>query len=325
MNIFRIKRNVANSNAPAGSDISNGELAVNEQTDLLYYKKADNTVVALNAGGGGGATTLTSAISVLGVTQGAYSTGEVIPVGTSIETILLNMLQTEVPPTYTQPTLSISSGGVFGTYEIGSVINYTITPTFSRNDAGGNIKYSLYQTGVAQPVLTAADPTDFSDTGRVLSADLSYYATMQYASGAIEYTNLGNPYPTGVVAAGTKTSNTVTCHAHRKTFYGTATGILSTSDTIRSLTGTRLGDTNNSSFSAIIPSGTERFILAYPKSLGLLSQVIYSEQNTDVADTLSSIEVDVTGANGYTAATYYVYYTTNKIPFVSKCTYVITI
>ena len=147
-----------------------------------------------------GAGTLTNTLSVIDTNQGIYKNGDLISVGTSIETILINMLKTSVPPTYTNPTLSNAYGSpsVVATYEVGDTIStFTITPTFTVNDSGGLTNFVYFKNatnlGSGSSKLVSSFQINTSTTLQVSAG---------YSQGAIKNDNLGNPYPTGRINSG---------------------------------------------------------------------------------------------------------------------------
>lgn len=59
-----LKKSSVAARVPVAGDLAFGELALNYQDGLLYYKKADSTVSTIGAGTGGGATTLSALTDV---------------------------------------------------------------------------------------------------------------------------------------------------------------------------------------------------------------------------------------------------------------------
>ena len=141
--------------------------------DVITYalsKKYANKVV------GAGITLTTADINVIGTTQGLYSDGNIIPTGTSLETIVKNMLQTIIPPTYTAPTLSIIGSGTLNV-ETGTNLALTVTPTFTQNDGGTVTNYSVTKNGTS--VYTNATVNTYSSTAFVIGDEtINYQATV---------------------------------------------------------------------------------------------------------------------------------------------------
>jgi|688.fasta_scaffold1839880_2 hypothetical protein len=50
-NIFKIKRRTSDGTAPTSANLENGELAYNEVSDIMYYAKADGSVIKIAGSG----------------------------------------------------------------------------------------------------------------------------------------------------------------------------------------------------------------------------------------------------------------------------------
>ena len=271
---------------------------------------------------GGGA--LTAPLTVIDVDQGIYNNGETIPAGTSLETVIKNMLQREIPATYTQPAVSLSASGAT-TQEFGTNISATLTGSFSRGDAGALTAYRVKEDGTT--VQTGAAVAAYAAAFQ-LTANKSFVAEADYAAGSQKNNNMGAPSGTPI-PAGTKTSSAVTFTPARGSFYGadTQTSAAATSDQVRAVRATPvLGLANGSTFAISIPVGTRRITIAYPATLRELTSVSYVEAgNAPVKDTFTEASVNVEGANGSTAVAYRVYTYTPAIAFGSAATYNVTI
>jgi len=259
---------------------------------------------------------LVDEITVKGTSQGAYSDGNVIAAGTTIETIIKNMLTTIINPTYTQPSTSITNVSS-SSYELGQQVPISITQTFTVEDSGGKVSEAIYKDGVSVSITNT-----FSET---LTCDDStaYYGTVTYSEGPIKNNNIGDPYPTGHILSGTVTSSTRTINAYRKMFYGISLPA-TTSAEVRSLGNSLLNPVNNSVVSFPIPIGATSVTFAYPKSLGTVL-TIKDALNIDIKGAFSLTEVSVAGANNYIPILYYVYKYTPASPFAQTNTYTITI
>ena len=177
------------------------------------------TIVQTNSANWGSTAsgTLTYELSVVDTTQGLYKNGDLIPVGTSIENILINMLKTSVPPTYTSPTLSVAYGSptVVTTYEVGDTISsFTITPTFNANDSGGSTGFVYFKDASNLGTGSSKVVSSFQ-----INSSTTLQVSAGYSQGAIKNDNLGNPYPTGRINAGSTTS-TATLNVLYPYFWG---------------------------------------------------------------------------------------------------------
>ena len=246
-----------------------------------------------------------------GGTLGGYKTGDTITAGTPIETVIKKLLAKQIPPTYTAPTVTIS-GTNSGNHEIGTVLNPTLTARFNQNDAGSLIELNI--TGIASGVTSPLSATIDSFT---LSSTVSYTASASYAAGAIKNDNLGDPYPTGSIPAGTKTSSAVKYTPYRQGYFW---GILTTSSEDVPLTSEiiRAGTAKNGAFSsgsitgiaASAVANRKRIFIACPAGYTGVSKVIMpSAMNADCTADFKLLEdtVMVEGANGYTAVPYKVW------------------
>ena len=274
--------------------------------------------------GGGGSSTLLSDLTVAGTTVGGVTSGRTFAAGTSLEDILRAILIVAVTPTYTQPALNLNCSLSF-IKEIGTSLTPVWTPYWAQNDAGALTAYRLKKAG--STIYSNTSATAFTETAFQLTANVSYTAEADYRSGVLKLTNLGAPWPTGQIAAGTKTSGTVTFVAARQMFYGTdtSTSTPNTSSQVRAFT-PYVNPTNGTSFTINIPVGATRVAIAYPASLQNVTQIKYVEGlNADVKGAFNLSTVAVEGANGYTPITYKVYTYVPVGAFGNVATYNVTI
>lgn len=273
---------------------------------------------------GGGITENT--IEVIGVTQGGYEDGDTIPAGTDIEYIIRDMLQVQIPPTYTSPSLSLVGSGTKNV-EAGTVLSPTLTPNWTQNDAGSANDYDLDKEGVE--VFSNGTPIAHSPSSFTIGDEnIDFQCSVSYDQGPIKNDNFGDPYPTGRINAGTINSNTVVYRGYRNLFYASDTGTAapSASATVRGLESSSLNPSNGTSFTINIEAGTTRVVFAYPATLQDVSTVKYVELgNGEVKDTFTQTTVTVEGANGYSGVSYKVYTYTPAIPFGDTATYNVTI
>ena len=81
---------------------------------------------------------------------GRYSQGQTIPAkGKTASQVLLDALTQAIPPSYTQPAVSVSSTPGAGSFEIGSSIPVSLSGSFTQNDAGAQISMSYARNGSA--------------------------------------------------------------------------------------------------------------------------------------------------------------------------------
>lgn len=301
------------------------KLWLNTATDTLY-RASDDGLSWVTISGGSGSGALTADLTVYGVTQGMYSSGQTIPAGTSLEDIVKNMLQTIIPPVYTSPSLNLAGSGQFN-LEAGTNIQPILTPTFNMNDGGSAILYTLRKDGVEQ--VSSASVQAFSDIAYTLGDFLiTYQATVSFNQGGIKNDNMGNPYPTGQIQAGSVNSNPVQYNGKRMLFFAADTGVAAptSSAEVRILAGKQLGPINGTTLSISIPAGTKRVVIAYPSSIRDITSIKYVEfGNGEVKDTFSLATINVEGANGFTPIGYKVYSYVPAEPFGDAVTYAVTL
>ena len=224
---------------------------------------------------------------------GNYNKGDVINAGTSLESILSNMLQQELYPSlgYDLPSASISVYG--GNGEVGSA--YTLPTATLTIDDVGSYEYGP-ETGISFPIgsvsltqgsnnkqnttimtagstikLQATDTeTLYTDTAKTYT----FTGTATYSDGAVPVTNLGNQYPDAQIKGGDVdiASKTATFSGWRRIFGGGTTAATINSSTVRSLS--QLKKTNESvpttsGGKGIIinaTKGSTKVVFAYPSS-----------------------------------------------------------
>ena len=187
------------------------ELTKEQYEALTPEEKMDGTIyfVTDEGGGGGGsselATDMTVTKAVGGITVGTQYTA-----GTSLETILRDMLAPVLYPTFTNPSASISATGA-KLLETGSSLNTTMTITFNRGTINPAYGTSGKRAGIADDYMlnggTAQASNTFSVT--VTSAQLTYQGTVNYEAGEQPKDSAGNNYSTPL-PAGSVNTNTIT-------------------------------------------------------------------------------------------------------------------
>lgn len=159
-----------------------------------------------------GAMQLTEDVTVIGIgTVGALSDNDVIPEGTTFTNFVKILLQQSYLPT--EPTASLASSPS-STQEVGATVDFTLTPSFTQNDAGAinNVVFKRDTTTIQ----TQSDLTAYSDLSQVISAGtLPYSVEISYNDGVL----YEGPGKTGQVLAGTIIANRNITGAYRN-WYG---------------------------------------------------------------------------------------------------------
>lgn len=282
------------SAADVGADASGS--ASNALTDAKTYTD-DNTKIP-------------SAIEVQLGTNGSiggYATGNTIPANTSVIEILTNILRKSVPPTYTQPTITLSSQGTsFGSHEYGTDITAQVKATFTQNDAGALSLIEIFKNGTSKIKYGSGNPLTSDQETIRLTSEVYYTASATYAAGAVKTDNLGNNSPDGQIAAGTITSSTYKFTPYRSGyFYGvldTDSSTPLTSSIIRG--GTRkegaYASGNLPLISASSVNDRKRIFVACPATeTGLTKVIMPSAMNADCTDNFEELNdtITVNGAN----------------------------
>lgn len=113
----------------------------------------------------------------------------------------------------------------------------------------------------------------------------------------------------------------------RGIFYGTSTtgDLYNSSALVRSLGTKELGKTSGYKFTVDIPVGTKSVVIAIPATMNLSAVNFRESMNMDVLSTFTISNVDVQGANGYTAIGYKVYQYIAPTSFTQASHYDVTI
>lgn len=232
--------------------------------------------------------------------------------GKNLNSFLENFTTEELNPTKPTPTCAITLTGA-GAKEVGTTFTPAYTATFDKKAYA----YAPTDTGVTATAWEIKDTDDVVKTAATgtfeaftVTEATNYKLTAKatYSNGKVPKTNLGNDYPAAQIKAGTTavaTSGTVT--GYRNWFYGykNAAGALDvtalTSAQIRKLTA------RNGSFPVTIDTnGMQQMFFAIPK--GKKTSVKCSNNVNGAPCTMGKTEVQVEGANGFTAIAYDVWY-----------------
>lgn len=254
--------------------------------------------------------TYTAAIGVLPKPSGS---AKLAAKGKNIKQVLASVLAKEENPGKTNPTVSFSSQGGFGTYEIGTKKNLSYTASLSAGSytygpATGIAaqSWSVSCTGVAE-AKTSATGTFENVVAEATPKTIT--ATATYNEGAVPKTNLGNDYPAGKIAAGSASKTSDKFVGVRYMFWGpVTTDIELNSANIRALAKKKaVGNGALETFGA--GTGAKKVIVAVPADRKITKVLMPSALNADVTALFvkQSTTVSVEGANGYAGAAYNVY------------------
>lgn len=286
--------------------------------------------------------------------------GDEIEAGTSLQSLLMDMLSQRLQPSITSnPSISVTLTNA-GAKEVGTIFTPSYTTSFNdgaytyeaTTGAALDGDYTVTTSGYAT---TRANDETFTDnkgkdeesntgatgtfTTFVIDEDTNYKlsASAKHTAGNVAKDNLGDPSsPEIKIAAGTKTANSSAVTGYRAKFFGWYNSKALdpnalTSNDIRKLaiTGT-IGATDRPL--TALPSGTksltttkmQQMFFAAPK--GTYTSIAVANSTNGAPQTVKGpVQVDVNGANGYTAATYDVFYIDNDGAESGSTTFDITL
>lgn len=234
--------------------------------------------------------------------------------GKNVEQVFASLMAKEANPSKTNPAVSFSAQGGFGTFEIGTKKNLTYTANLSAGSytygpATGITaqSWSVSCTGVAGTKTTA---TGTFENVVAESNGKRIVATAQYGDGAIPVTNLGNSYEAAQIKAGSATANSNELKGVRYMFWGPMTNASAelNSANIRALAHNQASGTGAlSTFGA--GAGAKKVVVAVPAGRKITKVIMPSALNAEVTALFvkQSAQVQVEGANAYAATAYDVY------------------
>lgn len=178
------------------------DVSVTSSTGIIFLDEENLKIDGLNKGT---PAIIEEDITTIGVGEvGGYRDGDVLMQGTPFTAFAKKLLQKVVNPTYQNPTVGISVSPSVN-QEVGKTVNFTITPTFTKRDAGNLTQVVFKRDGVT--IRTQANLSPYVDSGQVVEEGSRIYSVeVTYADGDIKNDNFGNPYPTGRILSGTVTN-----------------------------------------------------------------------------------------------------------------------
>lgn len=233
--------------------------------------------------------------------------------GKSVEYVLSKLMAQEANPFKTNPSVSFSSQGGFGTFEIGTKKNLTYTAALS----AGSYTYGPATGITAQRwnvKCTGIDEAKDTATGTfenviAEATPKKITATATYGEGSIPVTNLGNPYPAGKITASSASKDSDSLVGVRHMFYGVvkSADFELNSANIRSLKHETAAKKTIGTFTA--GEGAVKVIVACPAGHNVTEVTLPSAMGADAtADFVKQAgTVAVEGAEGYTSAPYTVW------------------
>ena len=233
--------------------------------------------------------------------------------GKNVEQVLSTLMAQEANPSKTNPAVSFSAQGGFGTFEIGTTKNLTYTAALSAGSytygPATGITAQTWEvgcTGVTDKLTTA---TGTFENVVAEATPKKITAKVTYNEGATPVTNLGNPYPAGKIAAGSVSKDSANFVGVRHMFWGPMTTNADIdSAAVRALAHNQATKTGAlATFGA--GAGAVKVVVAVPSDRKISKVLMPSALNADVTALFvkQSTTVPVNGANGYAAAAYNIY------------------
>lgn len=247
--------------------------------------------------------------------------------GKSLKEFFAGLFAAEQNPTTTQPSAAFNSV-TSGAKEVGT----SVTPTWNAKLNAGSYTYGPATGVTASSWAISNNTTDETATTAsgsfaafTVTEDTNYTmtATATYADGAMPKTNIGNDYAAGQIKAGSKSVTSSAITGYRAWFCGykaegeTIDVANITSAQIRALT------SKNGSFNTSI-SATKMQQMFFAAPTGLVQSIAIVDA-AKIPQNVLKKTVSVEGANGYTAATYDLFYVDNATAASGANTYAITV
>lgn len=269
---------------------------------------------------------------------GNYSKGKEIAAGTSLQSMLMDMLSQRLQPSNpTNPAASITlymdgatKKSAAGAVEVGT----TVTPSYTASLSAGSYtygpatgvvasSYAVTSTGRKTVDGATADTVEDSATTAtgafasfIVDDDTNYKLSVSipHNAGVVANDNLGSPSnPTKQIAAGTKTKNSGAITGFRSIFYGYKAGG-STLD-VANLTSAQIRALGNSATTTKPTSMTtnkmQQIFFAFPATMNVGKPVVKDATNGAPQTVSDKVTVKVEGKDGFTAVDYDVYYVNN--------------
>ena len=256
--------------------------------------------------------TYTANIGVL--TVPGSGSGTISASGKNVKEVLASILASEKNPSATNPAVTIGTQTNFGTFEIGTKKNLVYSATLSAGSytygpaTGITAKtWEATCTGVTGSKTTASGTFE-NVVAETTAKTITVKAT--YDAGTIPVTNLGNQYPAGQIKAGSASKTSSSLVGVRYMFWGPMTDASAelNSANIRALAHNKASGTGAlSTFGA--GAGAKKVVVAVPAGRKITKVLMPSALNADVTALFvkQGTQVQVQGANAYTATAYDVY------------------
>ena len=234
--------------------------------------------------------------------------------GKSLEQVLSSLMAQEAYPSVTKPAVTITGESGYGTFEVGTLKNLAYT---------GNLSAGSYTYGPATGIEAtswSASCTGVTETKNTKSGTFenvmadttvkTVTVTAHYGDGAIPVTNLGNPYASQQIKAGSASKTSSQLKGVRYMFWGPMVDadMALNSTNIRALAHKEEAKAKVlATFGA--GAGAKKVVVAVPAGRKITKVLMPSALNADVTALFvkQGTQSQVEGANAYAAAAYDVY------------------
>lgn len=234
--------------------------------------------------------------------------------GKNVEQVLSSLMAQEANPSKSNPAVSFSAQGGFGTFEIGTKKNLTYTAALSTGSytygPATGITAQTWEVSCIGVTGTKSTATGTFENVVAEATAKKITAKATYNEGTVPVTNLGNPYPAGKIAAGSTSKDSNELKGVRYMFWGpmTEADMALNSANIRALAHKQATSTGTlGTFGA--GAGAKKVVVAVPAGRKIIKVLMPSALNADVTALFvkQGSQSSVEGAEGYTAAAYDVY------------------
>lgn len=244
---------------------------------------------------------------------GSFNDGNSVLSGTSLHTILEQLLQKRVVPTYEKAEL-ITEFNVTSYPEIGADVPINISSIYEIHDSGALTFYRVMkeENDSSIPLFESDEIGDVNESITIGTQPVTLSVYASFATGPVKYDNFGDEVP-GKILAGTTEISTFEIQPQRALFYGGSAEILDKdsldSDSIRDNFLIKVfPDYSELELEVEIIPGTRTIVFALPASAGLLSAIEHREEGySNILPVFSLRTVDIEGANGISPIAYNVY------------------
>lgn len=256
--------------------------------------------------------TYTANIGVL--TVPSTGSGTIQASGKNVKEVLASILAKEKNPSAAAPTVTIGTQTNFGTFEIGTKKNLGYGATLSAGSytygPATDITAKTWEVTCTDVIGSKATASGTFENVVAEAAPKTVTVKATYDAGAIPVTNLGNPYPTGQIKAGSASKISSSLVGVRYMFWGP---MADASAELNSANIRALAHKEESKVKTLATfgagAGAKKIVVAVPAGRRITKALLTSAMNADITSVFvkQGTQSQVQGANGYTATAYDVY------------------